>query len=218
MDEDRPRYAAEWEAAADPSYLMSQYDSRWYALTLIDCFCDYTAKNAKAFASWWEYRTGTILDLGGGIGASTALLEDLAGAEVVFHSYGEGPQLTIARDLIGASTSVVTRDEKALLREVRPTAVFACELFEHVRDPFRLLADITEAEVDVICCANSFGAYDFGHWRTYDDGRGGEIPRDSMGREFAKELRLLGWRKDPAAFWNGRPSIWLRTQPSLLAS
>lgn len=205
-----PEFAKKWEEAEDPTTLMGEYASDWYALTLVECFCNYTAANVKRFASWWGDRSGDVLDLGAGIGASTRLFEELTGSECTCHVYGPGGQMEIAKRLVGPSTILKSSDERAVFEQwIQPSGVMAFELFEHIREPVALGQTIFDAGVEVLCCANAFGAVDFGHWRSYlVDGI--EVPRDKIGRVFARRMREMGWKHVKTDFWNDRPSIWVR--------
>lgn len=210
-DEIHPLRASEWEDATDPAYLLPEYASDWYALTLVECFCGYTRGNTRSFAKWWNENgyEGTVLDLGAGIGASSRLFQELTGAETLCHVYSPGSQLEIARKI--TKGIVVGEDERAILVKTRPVGVMAFELFEHVQDPIELITAITDSTAKVLCVCNSFGARDFGHWRRYHVGRKW-IPYGSMGRVFGRAMREQGWIKQKTAYWNDRPSIWTRRQ------
>lgn len=214
-EEIHPARAKEWEEAQDPSYLLPEYATNWYALTLVECFSKYTREHTRQFAKWWNEHgyEGEVLDLGAGIGASTRLFHELTGATSLCHVYSPGSQLDIAAK-IAPPGLVVTNDESAVLRDTRPSGVMAFELFEHVREPIGLVDAVTNSTTQVLCVANSFGARDFGHWRTYRVGSR-DVPHGEMGRVFGRAMRDRGWYSQETGFWNARPSIWTRHQDPL---
>lgn len=206
----------------DPDF--GVYDSPWYL--------------AEAYASWAIYsrkyllmiqkpnqmppdgvvahmgKVGTVVDLGCGIGFSTAVLSQLFPAATVFGTNVPGSlQTRIACRVADPSMTgepsfhVVPGMDQI---EGPVSLVFASEYFEHFADPIGHLREVIRSIVPTsFLLANSFTPDAIGHFNTYPvDGE--QIAGSRTGKAFASELRTHGYRRVKTKLWNKRPDYWTR--------
>jgi len=157
---------------------------------------------ASVFSAMGEIKG--VVDLGCGIGYSTARLKQLYPSAAVFGTNFKGtPQAKVAEKLSGKyGFSIVSNvDEISMPIDL----VFASEYFEHIQNPLDHLREI----VQHLCpkyfiIANAFNTKATGHFTVYQE----TICQSKISRIFWKALRELGYEKVKTKLWNNRPTFW----------
>lgn len=202
----------------------SVYDSQRYLADTFACWAIYSRKyllllqKPSALHPHGIARdigdAGTVVDLGCGLGFSTAGLSQLfSAAAVVGTNVPDSLQTRVAKRVADPSgTGQPAFRVVSELSEVRgPVSLaFASEYFEHFADPIGHLRDvIREIDPASFLIANTFGSDSIGHFNTYLV-NGKAVAGGQTSRAFGKELRARGYRKVKTCLWNSRPTYWRR--------
>ncbi len=154
-----------------------------------------------------------IVDLGNGIGLSTAALRQMFPiAHVVGTNLRGTTQWTIVEAVARAYRFDVVEDVQFIREQHGKPAdlVFASEYFEHFEDPLphlrRVLHYLCPRQMLI---ANSFAATAIGHFESYIHGEL-RVSGKQMSELFTSEMRSHGYRKLSTGLWNNRPSLWVR--------
>lgn len=157
---------------------------------------------------------GAVVDLGNGIGMSTAALRQLFPESIV---YG-----TNLRETSQWTVSKVMQDRFGFhmvenLNEIKSPVglVFASEYFEHFDEPIVHLEQVVESlSPNSFLIASAFGADAIGHFDLYQH-NGTCLGKKGVGRMFNKRLVELGYMKVATSLWNNRPSLWIKRENRL---
>jgi SAM-dependent methyltransferase len=148
-----------------------------------------------------------IVDLGCGIGMTTAALTELyPRAQVIGTNLPDTLQTKIAKGL-GRAYGFQVVDGTAAIRGAT-SLVFASEYFEHFEAPIDHLREVLrDLRPKRLIIANTFNAKSTGHFDRYSvDGSFVDGPTTS--RLFGRELRASGYQRLEANLWNNRPAVW----------
>lgn len=151
----------------------------------------------------------TVVDLGNGLGLTTAALKTLFPAATVYGTNVPGStQYRIASHLAERYGFHMVADPANI---GSPTdLVFASEYFEHFGQPLDHLQEVVSAlRPTRLLIANTFGGDAIGHFDEYRIGTK-TVPGSVTGRLFNKHLRALGYRKVATGMWNNRPAYWIK--------
>tara|TARA_R100001594_G_scaffold51772_1_gene85238 strand:+ start:68 stop:934 length:867 start_codon:yes stop_codon:yes gene_type:complete len=157
---------------------------------------------------------GMILDLGNGIGFSSAAFKQKFPKHVVIgtnveDSYQWELNKIISKNYNYELWNPETFDNFSWTLE-KVQLVFASEYFEHFEKPVEHLSYILEkSKTKILVAANAFGADSCGHFDSYIH-KGKSYDSKAIGRIFGKELKENGYRKIKTKLWNSRPSIWIK--------
>jgi SAM-dependent methyltransferase len=199
----------------DPDY--SIYDDPRYLADLWECWInssrDYLSEAARKtslgsrsmIASLAFVRS--VVDLGCGIGFSTAALASLFPYATIIGTNLPGRQLDIAAKI---ATSPRVRFVTDLGEIPRPVdLVFGSEYFEHFPAPVAHLRDVVDALTpSALLTASTFTIPAVGHFHTYRvDGR--DLSGAAVSRAFSSALTGLGYQRIRANVWNDRPQLWV---------
>ena len=148
----------------------------------------------------------TIMDLGCGMGLTTAALTELfPDAQVTGTNLPGCSQYLIAERLAAQyGFTMIPTAESA-----RPVdLVLASEYFEHFEAPVVHLREVlTALRPRALVIANAFNVSSIGHFPAYlVDGRYHDGKATS--RAFSAEMKRHGYLKVKTAIWNNRPSYW----------
>ena len=196
------------------------YASPYYLAELFACWVTYSRKylaellQPKLFPplgiaqSLGEVRK--VVDLGCGIGYSTAALRELFPTATIAATNFPGiPQTRIAERLGSSWRFVVYPDVKPIGGGV--DLVFASEYFEHIPAPVDHLAEVVEAlEPRALLIANTFNSPSIGHFPSYAVG-GVQVSGKQTTKAFNSFLRSRGYEKCKTKLWNDRPNFWKRS-------
>lgn len=152
----------------------------------------------------------TVVDVGCGIGYSTACLAAAYPVADVYGTNVEGVQARVARSLGDKHGFTLVPDATHIDADPARTLLVASEYFEHFYRPVEHLEEVLKAlrSPRWLAIANAFGARSAGHFPEYAK-RADTISPRAIGRAFNKRLRDGGYVRAGAG-WNGRPSLWER--------
>lgn len=194
--------AARWYrslAAGAPD--MAIYDDPDYVGELWACWVLYSSRYVRLLAKL-DLDPGVVVDLGAGLGYSTAALVELYPRAVV-EATDRGRSVPALRR-VGARYGFDVFDRVGMDADL----VFASEYFEHFVDPIGHLDEILErARPRYLVVANAFTGRAPGHFLFYV--HAGEIVSGAeMTRRFHRRLRAAGYEQGPDRFWNERPRVF----------
>lgn len=198
-----------------PDY--SVYATEDYLAELWACFEHYSRKyirdmqNAKLYPEpLTDVRT--IVDLGCGLGYTTAMLAELyPGATVYATNLLETPQARIAKRYAEQYAFTVCEDLREL--PTQSDLVFASEYFEHFERPIEhLYAVLSQTQPRYVLCANAFTADSIGHFPRYIV-ESHVQEREKTARAFNHALRKAQYTRVTTHCWNDRPQLW-RQRPA----
>jgi SAM-dependent methyltransferase len=188
------------------------YDDAEYVSEAWTCWAVYSRRYLREVRKKRLFEVGPgrgVLDLGCGIGVTTAALAEMfPGSDVVGTQLPESLQWRVA-SVLARRTGFRLEESAAALRGWECDLALASEYFEHFERPIDHLREILRnVRPRAWLVANAFGARSIGHFRWYqsDDG---PVDGGSFGRVFAKEMRAQGYRSVSSGFWNNRPGVWV---------
>lgn len=200
-----------WYASLDawkPDF--SVYEDPYYFVDLWVCWQHYSRQYLKTLAPVIaEMKSESILDLGCGLGFTTASLKEISPKSVVYGLDFAGSYRYEFCEALGLQYGFQMRSSlNSIYQEI--DTVFASEYFEHIETPIEHLEDIvSKFRPQNFIIANSFNTQAIGHFRLYRH-NGVVIPQAGISRLFNNRLRELGYAKMPLKIWNGKPSVWRR--------
>lgn len=153
---------------------------------------------------------GLVVDVGCGLGLSTAALAVLyGGARIVGTNVPGSSQWVIAERLSRSYGFELTGDPAGLGGGAR-ALLFASEYFEHFFDPLEELDRcLRGVEPAAVICANAFTATAPGHFFKYS-AYGVPVSGKEIGKHFRELMALRGYRVLKTGFWNNRPAVWVK--------
>lgn len=153
---------------------------------------------------------GAVVDVGNGIGFSTAGLKQLMPEATVYGTnFRDSLQWKVAEIMQSAFGFEMTDDISEIEQPVG--LVFASEYFEHFPEPVKHLEELAgQLNPRAFLIANAFSADATGHFDEYRHGAR-SLGKKSAGKAFNTRLRDLGYSKVETRLWNNRPSLWIRS-------
>lgn len=150
----------------------------------------------------------TILDIGNGIGYSTAALKQIFPEALV---YGNNIKKTFQWNICSKVAKKYNFKMTSRLRTDRNVdLLFASEYFEHHERPIEHLESVLKkVRPRNILIANSFGTQAIGHFKVYKHEELRLSPA-SVNRVFRNLLKDFNYKKIPTSCWNNRPQFWQR--------
>lgn len=197
-----------------PDY--SVYTEQEYLAELLACFVCYSRKHIKNMQTVMP-EPRTVLDLGAGLGYTTAAFAQLYPNAACYYSD--------LKDSFQARFAELLADEYKFhalytLETLPPTVdvMFASEYFEHFEEPVEhLLKIISYCQPRHFFIANSFTAKAVGHFDCYFHHAYPVLPRN-IGRVFSRVMQKLGYVQLKTNFWNNRPQYWCLQDESAVPS
>lgn len=191
--------------AGSPDF--SIYDDPRYLSEVWICWTDYSRKYVRSIRTL-GLEPKTVVDLGCGIGYSTAALAEVYPSARVAGTNLESVQSRVARAL---GVTVVTGAAGLGHQDL----ALASEYFEHIPAPLEHLDEVLDAvSPTTFVIANAFGTTSLGHFREYTVG-GNQVPGPAVSRAFSERMRERGYEKLKTGFWNNRPTVWRYSAPPL---
>jgi len=154
----------------------------------------------------------SIIDLGCGIGYTTACLKQLFPESNIFGTNIKGTkQYKFCKEMSKIYNFQIIPNIIEISHQI--DLVFASEYFEHILQPIIHLRRIIELlKPKYFIIANSFNTKAIGHFLTYIDFNKTLIPikysQTEISKQFNAVLRKAGYVKIQTNLWNNRPSFW----------
>lgn len=203
-------------------YNYSLYDDDYYFTDLIFCFVVYSRKyinslKKNVFLANDEIifnrlsKYSSIIDLGCGVGYSTALLKDhFEGFEIYATNLKDTKQYEFCNYIAKEYGFNLVSDIAKIDRSI--DIVFASEYFEHIINPIEEIKEVIYTlDPKVLILANSFNTRSLGHFETYYD-KGEAIDQKYISRLFNKSLQEAGFTKVKTNLWNNKPAIFIKNE------
>lgn len=202
-------------AAGEPDY--SIYGRPEYLAEVWCCWDHYARKYIKDIFDARKVEgllglmgEGAIVDLGNGLGLSTAAFAQLLPLREVIGTNLPGTVQWQFNEYVRKKTGFILLPESELFAARPPVALcFASEYFEHFEKPLEHLQEVLALSPRVMVVANAFGADSMGHFPTYIH-EGVEVPRSAIGAKFNGALIKAGYRPVPTKLWNNRPMVMVK--------
>jgi len=149
----------------------------------------------------------TILDLGCGMGLTTAALTELfPDARVTGTNIPGNSQYSVAERLASRYGFTMVPETDPAFAPV--DLVLASEYFEHFESPIEHLNEVLDhLRPRAMVIANAFNVSSIGHFPSYLV-NGSRVDGRATSRAFSSTMKRRGYVKLPTAIWNGRPSYW----------
>tara|TARA_R100000995_G_C3479228_1_gene122836 strand:- start:1167 stop:1985 length:819 start_codon:yes stop_codon:yes gene_type:complete len=215
-----PRYVKQLEDKWYNTFDYTIYDDQYYFTDLWACWNLYSRqyvlsiqKDKKIF-EFLKQNIKSIVDLGCGIGYSTAMLKQMF---PVFDVYGTNlpttKQYNFCCEMGKTYKFQVTDNVQNINKKI--DLIFASEYFEHIETPTDHIKKIIETlEPKCLFLANSFNTKSVGHFIKYkqQNNLSTEIYDQSLAsRKFNKFLRNLDYVSVKTTLWNNRPRLWIKS-------
>lgn len=184
-----------------------------HAIACYDVYSRQTVKALHKYFSSMNVQPKSIVDLGCGIGASTADLKAIYPAARVIGTNVEGsPQFRFCAEMADRYSFEI---EENLAGLPQADIVLASEYFEHFQEPLdHLQYVVSTLKPNYLVIANAFGASAAGHFPEYKVQLANKlsvsVANTSISRLFNAELKRLGYTRQVTGLWNNRPAIWRR--------
>jgi len=148
----------------------------------------------------------SIIDLGCGIGYTTAGLKELfPKAKVYGTNIEDSYQWKVASEL-GKKYKFSLLPDAFQNKSI--DLIFASEYFEHIENAVEHVADIiNNCHPKILIIANSFGTESVGHFIKYKY-MDGWYDGKATSRMFNNILRKMGYEKIDTKLWNNKPAYW----------
>lgn len=151
-------------------------------------------------------KVSSILDIGNGIGYSTATLSQLFPKAKVFGYNVKGSFQYKICSKVAADYRFTMIDNIRYVKNI--DLLFASEYFEHFEEPIKHLSEVIKLlKPKNIVVANSFGTKSIGHFDSYILNGIVIGPRQTR-REFNMFLKINNYKKHKTNCWNDRPAFW----------
>lgn len=208
-----------------PDY--SVYNDRYYFTDLWTCFHLYSRKYLMSIMKNNSYyknksiydlikKSNRIIDLGCGIGYTTAMLTQMFPHAKIF-----GTNLKITEQYKFCKKISKIYDFKLIesINELKNPVdlIFASEYYEHIYDaPIELYRTLKKYKPKYLLLANSFNTYSVGHFTDYLYRKDINLPERTLVSEkniskiFNNVLISMGYEKKKTKLWNNKPNLWVK--------
>ena len=150
----------------------------------------------------------SVIDLGCGIGYTTASLKEIFQQANVYGTNLEGTKQWDFCKLMAEKYNFKLIPESNSLKNI--DLIFASEYFEHILDPIKHLNEIIETlNPKYFIIANAFNTRSVGHFLEYKNNED-IIPQDKISKLFNETLYNKGYKKVKTKLWNNRPTIYIK--------
>jgi SAM-dependent methyltransferase len=187
----------------NPYYFL--YDEEYYFTDVFSCWSVYSRKYLRSIQKLNLEGITSVLDLGCGIGYTTASLKEMFPTAEVFGTNLAGTKQYSFCEKLGEKFNFKVIPDTSTLKQV--DLVFASEYFEHIEYPLEHLDEVIALQPKYIIVANAFNTRALGHFEKYKYA-GTIIGQEKMSKVFNARLVASGYKKVKTGFWNNRPTVW----------
>ena len=209
-----------WYSSLNGTADYSVYNDEYYFATdLFPCFVLYSRSyildiDKNPVTRCAIDKSDSIIDLGCGLGYSTAMLKQLCPKKRIIGTNLRGTDQYVFCDEISKIYNFELIESESGLNE-KIDMVFASEYFEHIHDaPDNVVALIKQIKPDYLLLANTFRSKSVGHFNYYkyaDDQMNifsADVSNKKISRVFNKSISSNGYKKIKTGLWNNRPAFW----------
>jgi len=196
-----------YEVYSDDHYLTDQFNCfRVYARSYLRALSKSTKLIPQPLTEFTS-DASSIVDVGNGIGYSTAILSQLYPGKITFGTNLKGTdQWKFASEMGKRYQFNMVEDVKEIA--VTDGLVFASEYFEHFLDPIMHVEHIVkQINPKYFVIANAFNTWSIGHFETYEN-HGELVDQTKISRMFNNKLRELGYSQVKTGLFNNKPTLW----------
>jgi len=209
----------------NPDY--SVYNDKYYFATdLWPCFAIYSRKyvlgilNNKTIMEEIN-QSDTIIDLGCGIGYSTAMLKQaFPDKQIIGTNLKDTQQYKFCKRMGEMYDFKIVNSEYEIKGNV--DFVFASEYFEHIFDaPINVKNLLNHLSPKYLLLANTFNQESVGHFNMYlykncKNNKIELIKNSKTSKAFNLVLKANGYKKIKTGLWNNRPNFWSKDKILIL--
>ena len=197
-------------------------DKYYFATDLWPCFILYSRKYILGIIknniiSEKIKNCNSIIDLGCGLGYSTAMLKQLyPDKEVIGTNIKGTEQYNFCKSMSKIYNFKIVESEHALDKDV--DVVFASEYFEHIFDaPINIQLLIEKLNPKYLLLAITFSQKSVGHFnyyrfRNYENKLLQFADNKKISKIFNNTLKRLGYKSIKTGLWNNRPNFWSKNE------
>ena len=194
---------------------LSVYCEQIYLADLLACYLIYSRKyllQLRKKFNLMQYRT---VDLGCGLGYTTAVLNEMSANDVFGTYFSESWQSRFA-ETVAEDCGFTLNNDLSSINSV--DFVFASEYFEHFEQPVaHLCEEIFPLNFKLMLVANAFNADSCGHFNRGYVVNLQPVTSRAIGRKFNEHMRMHGYERIETGWWNDRPAVWKQEQTDLYA-
>lgn len=188
------------------------YNDDYYFIDIFLCYTTYSREYIKKIIKHAKFAElaacDSIIDIGCGIGYSTATLKQIMpNVKAYAVNLKDTKQWKFCEIM-------AKRHDFQLIDDIdkagKVDIVFASEFFEHISNPIAYIDNIVKSlDPKYMIIANSFGTWSIGHFENYwHEHARRTISQNKMEKEFNKYLKYLGFINVGDKIWNNKPKIW----------
>jgi len=192
-----------YNALQDNQIDYSIYNGTYYFIGLWTCWIVYSRQYIKAILNknliWSKLKNiKSVIDLGCGIGYTTAALTELfKHAEVYGTNLKDTKQYSFCKLMSKKYKFKIISDINKINKDI--DLIFASEYFEHIQFPDKHLQDIIQRfSPKFFYMANSFNTRSVGHF----------LNHKNMSKKFKEILIINGYKQFKTKLWNDKPNFW----------
>jgi len=196
-----------YEVYSDEHYLTDQFNCfRVYARNYLRALSKSTKLIPQPLTEFTDDAT-SIVDVGNGIGYSTAILSQLYPGKITYGTnLKDTDQWKFASEMARRYTFNMVEDVAEIPE--KGGLVFASEYFEHFLDPIMHVEHIVEhIDPKYFVIANAFNTWSIGHFEVYKN-HDMYVPQNKISRMFNNKLRELGYNQVKTGLFNNKPTLW----------
>lgn len=214
------RWYASLKPKREPDW--SVYDDDYYFVDLWVCWIVYSRRYLRSIISggFLHHQSdfsesllekfqgaSTIIDLGCGLGYTTASLKQLFPDSVVYGTNLEDTkQYKFCQKMAERYDFSIIPNLLYLGKSA--DLIIASEFFEHIFEPIEYLQNvIKQTSPRLLYIANSFNTRSIGHFTYYKVGNE-YVDQKEISRHFNTALRRMGYEQLKTTLWNNKPGIW----------
>ena len=230
---EKPSYVKElenrwYESLKTSKADFSIYDDYYYFTDLWACFHKFSRryllsilknnslnKTTSIYEIFKDIKS--IIDLGCGIGYTTAIFKQLfPNADVCGTNLEDTKQYKFCQKMSSLYNFKIVSD----IKQAKPVdLVFASEYFEHIYNPIDHILDVINIlKPKFLFLANSFNTVSVGHFEYYAFQNGAIksfYNQNEISRKFNRILVSNGYTKIKTKLWNNKPTLWAKNEPSI---